>query len=123
MPKIGYIPVGDCLLPAITMLDPSGAEPLTKYGLMRRSYLKNHRPILYSRLLIQERLYPRLRATQRAAEERLEINGTTRQTRPAAGQSLLWDCMGATHSGIVPHGRGNNTRRTDLRIIAERGVH
>jgi len=72
MPKIEYIPVGDYLLPAITLRDPPGAEPLTKYGTMRRAYLKNYRPILYSQLLLQEKLYPHLRATQRAAEGRLD---------------------------------------------------
>ena len=72
MPKIDYIPVGEYLLPAITLRDPPVAEPLTKYGLMRRSYLKKHRPILFTRLLLTERLYPHLRATQRAAEERLD---------------------------------------------------
>ena len=68
MPKIDYIPAGEYLLPAITLRDPPDAEPLTKYGLMRRSYLKEHRPILYNQLLLQEKLYPHLRA----AEERLD---------------------------------------------------
>jgi len=72
MPKVDYIPVGEYLLPAITLRDPPDAEPLTKYGLMRRSYHKDHRPILYNQLLLQEKLYPHLRATQRAAEERLD---------------------------------------------------
>jgi len=72
MPKIDYIPAGEYLLPAITLRDPPDAEPLTKYGLMRRSYLKEHRPILYNQLLLQEKLYPHLRTAQRAAEERLD---------------------------------------------------
>ena len=73
MPKIDYLPVGDYLLPAIALRDPPDAEPLTKYGLMRKSYLKNHRRIFYNRLLLAEELYPHLRETQRAAEERLDV--------------------------------------------------
>ena len=29
-----------------------------KYGRMRKSYLKEHRPILYNQLLMSEELYP-----------------------------------------------------------------
>jgi len=89
MPKIDYIPAGEYLLPAIALRDPPDAEPLTKYGRMRRLYLKNHRPILYKQLLLQEKLYPHLRATQRAAEERLDTmmaqhspSATRRRTKP-----------------------------------------
>ena len=47
-------------------------EPLAKYGLMRRSFLKEHRPLLYSRLLLTERLTPHLLDTQMAANERID---------------------------------------------------
>jgi hypothetical protein len=72
MPNITYTLVGDYLLPNITLRDSPDAEPLTKYGLMRRPNLKNHRPILYNRLLLTKKLYPHLRDTQRAADERLD---------------------------------------------------
>jgi hypothetical protein len=94
MPKIDYVPVGDYLLPAITLRDPPDAEPLTKYGLMRKSYLKTHRPILYNQLLLAEKLYPHLRATQRAAEERMDtmmVQLAQRNPPPdKAACSLLW---------------------------------
>jgi hypothetical protein len=69
MPNIDYISVGDYVLPAIAIRDPPDSEPLTKYGMIRMAYLRNHRPIHYARLLLTERLYPHLRATQRVAEE------------------------------------------------------
>ena len=58
MTPITYTRQGDYLLPDIALRVPS-PEPLTKYGFMRWSYLKQHRPILYSRLLLRS---PHLRS-------------------------------------------------------------
>ena len=43
-----------------------------KYGRMRKSYLKEHRPILYNHLLMSEKLYPHLLEIARTAQERVE---------------------------------------------------
>jgi hypothetical protein len=72
MPNITYTPVGDYLLPNITLRDPPDAEPLTKYGFTRRSFLREHHQITYNRLLLSERLFPHLREIQQAAQERLD---------------------------------------------------
>jgi hypothetical protein len=74
MEQIEYIPVGDYLLPNIVLNEPPRelTEPITKYGAMRRSFLKEHHPITYNRLLLTERLFPHLREVQQAAHERLE---------------------------------------------------
>jgi len=68
MQKITYSQVGDYLLPDIVLSDPPEAEPLTKYGMMRKNFIKQHKPILYSRLLLSERLYPHCRDVQYLAE-------------------------------------------------------
>ena len=50
-------------------------EPETsigKYGRMRKSYLKEHRPILYNQLLMSEKLYPHLIEIDRTAQERVD---------------------------------------------------
>ncbi len=75
MTPITYTQHGDYLLPDIILADSllENPEPLTKYGIMRRSYLKNHRLITYNTLLLSERLYPHLREVQRSAKERLYI--------------------------------------------------
>ena len=39
-----------------------------KYGRMRKSYLKEHRPILYNHLLMSEKLYPHLLEIERTAQ-------------------------------------------------------
>ncbi|MDR0293205.1 MAG: TnpV protein [Oscillospiraceae bacterium] len=74
MAQIEYIKCGDYLLPAIILNEPPRelTEPITRYGAMRRRYLKEHRTITYNRLLLSERLFPHLREVQMAAEERLD---------------------------------------------------
>lgn len=73
MVKIEYAPCGNYLLPMIKLREPPPelTEPLGRYARMRRAYLREHRPILYSRLLLSEKLFPHLRETDEAAERRL----------------------------------------------------
>ena len=59
------------LMSGIALQKPT-PEPLTKYGFMRRSFLKQHRPVLYSQLLQAERLDQHLHETQQAANERMD---------------------------------------------------
>jgi hypothetical protein len=103
MPNITYTLVGDYFLPNICLRDPPNAEPLTKYGLMRKSYLKNHRAILYNQLLLSEKLYPHLRHTQRAADERLDtLIAQLMQRDPPpnkATDNLAW----AAHMQMLHH--------------------
>jgi hypothetical protein len=61
------------LFPNILLSDPPDAEPLTKYGMMRKNFLKQYRPITYSRLVLTEKLFPHCRDVQQSAESRLEI--------------------------------------------------
>ena len=42
------------------------------YGRMRQRYLKEHRPSLYSSLILSEKLYPHLLEIDRAAHERMD---------------------------------------------------
>ena len=74
MSEISYTQVNDYLLPNIILNEPPKelAEPITKYGAIRRSYLREHKPITYSRLLLSERLFPHLREIQANAHERLD---------------------------------------------------
>jgi len=63
----------DYLFPNIILNEPPKelTEPITRYGAMRRSFLKEHRPIQYSALLLSEQLYPHLLKVQQRAKERL----------------------------------------------------
>ena len=66
--------VRDYLLPCIVLDEPAQeqVEPITKYGAQRRRFLKEHRSITYSKLLLTEQLFPHLREVQAKAHERLE---------------------------------------------------
>ena len=67
-----YEKCGDYLIPnLIPDLEPE--EPLTKYGLMRRNYLKEHRRGIYSGLLMTGELKAHCLEIQRQAEERMDL--------------------------------------------------
>ena len=68
--QLTYIRNGDYLIPNIK-LEPTPQIPLNKYGWMRRSFLKEQNPTLYSILAIRQQLFPHLLEIQQAAEERL----------------------------------------------------
>lgn len=52
--------------------EPAAGETLGKYGRMRKTYLKEHRPILYNQMLLSEKLYPHLLEIDETAQSRLE---------------------------------------------------
>ena len=69
--NLTYSPNGDYLIPDLTMTEPT--ESIGKYGRMRKNYLKEHRPVLYNSLLLQEKLYPHLLEIDRTANSRIEL--------------------------------------------------
>ena len=68
--ELTYHRKGDYLFPNLTLQE----EPQTigKYGLLRRTYLKEHRKNLYQSLLISGKLDSHLAETEQTAQERLE---------------------------------------------------
>lgn len=67
-----YTQVGDYLLPDL-VIEESEQRPIGKYGRMRKRYLKEHRPVLYSNLLTAEKLYRHLAEIDQACEDRMEL--------------------------------------------------
>ena len=72
MSELIYAKNGDYLIPNLS-LSQQEAQPLGKYGRMRKNYLKEHRPVLWNSLLLSEKLYPHLREIDEAANRRLEL--------------------------------------------------
>ena len=66
-----YIQNGDYLILDLK-LSQQPEKPLGKYGRMRKTYLKEHRPILYNQMLLSEKLYPHLLEIDETANRRLE---------------------------------------------------
>ena len=71
--ELTYSRVGDYLIPNIILNEPPSelVRPLGLYGRMHKAYLQEHRPILYSQLVLSEKLYPLCREVNQAAATRL----------------------------------------------------
>ncbi len=67
-----YTQVGDYLIPDISLPD-APAYPIGKYGRMRKAYLKEHRPGLYTQLILSGKLHEHLSEVERTCNDRLDI--------------------------------------------------
>ena len=67
-----YTRVGDFLLPDL-MIEESEQQSIGKYGRMRKQYLKEHRPVLYSNLLTAGNLYRHLAEIDEVCEEHMNL--------------------------------------------------
>ena len=67
-----YRKEGDYLIPNI-VLPETGNYQIGKYGRMRRSYLKEHRIILYNNYVMECALFEHLAEIDQACNERMEI--------------------------------------------------
>ena len=72
MNRFTYTRVGAYWIPELKLTEQS-LHPIGKYGRMRRRYLKECRPMLYSHLILTARLHPHLVETDEAANRRMEL--------------------------------------------------
>lgn len=72
MTELKYNRCGDYLIPDMGLNDED-RRPLGRYGLMRCNYLKEHRPGLYTRLLLSGHLMPQLHEVERAAAQMMDV--------------------------------------------------
>ncbi len=91
--KLRYKVCGDYLIPDIRLVHEV-TTPSGKYGCLRREYLQKNAPILYSELVLTEKLFPHLIEVDTTAKERVEriMYGLLRSV-PApdkATQRLKW---------------------------------
>ena len=68
--NVTYSTIGDYQLPNLTLNQPQ--KPLGKYGRLRRTYLMNHRPVLYNTMLLTGSLYPHLMEVEQTAESQMQ---------------------------------------------------
>ena len=73
MIEIEYIQEGDYLIPNLILgVNPEeNAKSLGKYGLMRESYLRNHRSGTFNMMLLKNTLKRHLLEVDRTAKERM----------------------------------------------------
>ena len=90
-----YTQVGDVLLPNLTIGEVE-LPPIGKFGRMRKHYLKEHRPVLYSNLFLSGTLFQHLVEIDEACVERVELlirqmarrEGVTEQLK--AAEQMEW---------------------------------
>ena len=68
---LAYTRHGDYYFPEL-QLPAADKTPLGHYGRMRLNYLQEHRPGLYTRLLLSGKLYDHLAETDRTSQQRME---------------------------------------------------
>ena len=66
-----YTLCGDCYLPGLNLPD-ADKTPLGHYGRMRLNYLQEHRPGLYTRLILSGKLYEHLAEIDQTSRRRME---------------------------------------------------
>jgi len=69
--EITYTRQGDYLIPDLTLGEPE-MRPIGKYGMLRKTYLKNHRKGTYAGLLLSEKLDSHLSEIDQTAREQVE---------------------------------------------------
>ena len=67
--NLTYTMNGDYMIPDLKIEVPE--QPLGKYGRMRQKYLKEHRPILWNQMILEEALFPHLLEIEQTAQNRL----------------------------------------------------
>ncbi len=82
-----YIEVNETMIPDLVIQE---SEPIGKYGRMRRQYLKEQHPIIFSVLLLSEHLYPHLVEIDRVCHGRMKL-----LTRQMTGQEGVTEALKA----------------------------
>ena len=92
---LGYTLYGDYYLPDLEFPEDEEAH-YGKYGILRKTYLKEHRKAYYQMLILQGKLNKHLNRVDREAHERVKVlvmqmaeeQGVTEQLK--AEQPMLW---------------------------------
>jgi len=99
-----YCRVGDYFVPNVH-LEETSAYQLGKYGRMRKRYLEEHHPVLFSRIVLDGSLWKHLADVDAVCRERMErtISAMARQEgvseKLKAADPLEWvQCMNSIHS-------------------------
>ena len=70
MTAITYRTVNDVQIPNLSLPE---TEPIGRYGRMRQKYLREHRPVLWNRLVLTGMLYEHLHEIETAAQNLIDL--------------------------------------------------
>ena len=85
MNEIDYTTVNDVQIPNLTLPE---TEPIGRYGRMRQKYLREHRPVLWNRLVLTGALYEHLHEIETAAQSRIDLMLPKLATAAGATEAL-----------------------------------
>ena len=85
--EIMYSQCGDYLIPNL-VLSEEEQQPIGKYGRMRKRYLKEHRPAIYSNLVLSGKLFKHLYEIDQSCEERMELITQQMKAQEGVAESL-----------------------------------
>nr|WP_312038963.1 TnpV protein [Desulfosporosinus sp. SRJS8] len=109
--ELTYTMQGDYLIPDLTL--PEEETHIGKYGMLRKTYLKNHRKGMYASLMLSGKLNSHLSEIDQTARERVElITAKLLENDPAPDKAT--DPMGWTgHMNSLKH-QAEETVLTEL---------
>ena len=110
-----YRQVGDYFIPDIEL--PERNYEIGKYGRMRHRYLKEHRKIQYTTMILNGTLYDHLEEIDRICNERMEIMATSTKKQ----QGITEELKGVDQLAWV--GAMNNIRNAAEEIILRELVY
>lgn len=71
IPKLEYIQVGEFLLPNLALDKVDGY--IGRWGIMRKRYLQEHKPAVYSSMLLMDELNQHMIDIQKNADDRMDV--------------------------------------------------
>lgn len=83
---LNYVLAGDYYIPNLKL--PDEERPIGKYGRMHRDYLKEHRPMQFNHLVLEEQLWTYLADLNEQAQRRLQMIITQMQEAESVTQEL-----------------------------------
>ncbi|WP_081580492.1 MULTISPECIES: TnpV protein [unclassified Dehalobacter] len=90
--ELTYTQQGDYLIPDLTLQEKEA--PIGKYGMLHKTYLKNHKKGMYASLMLSVKLNSHLAEIDRTAKERVEqITSRLLMNSPApdkASNQMAW---------------------------------
>ena len=117
MTEITYTKHGDYYLPNLLPPQDTDNHPIGKYGLLHRSFLKEHRKAFYTTLLTTGKLNSHLRDVEKQAQSRMEL--LVRQM--ATAQGITEELKARNQMEWV--GRMNNIRHTAEEIVLKEFIY
>ena len=109
--NISYIRSGDFFLPDLKL--PEETRPIGKWGRMHQEFLREHRPIQFSQMVLSDTLFTYLADLNEQAQQRME----TLISQMQVAEGVTEDLKAANSMAWVQH--MNNIRARAEEIVRE----